>query len=194
MIVSFTELQAHEKRILQFSDVNRAATLFHNANPRMEKVTPIDFRDKDVLSFFRALQEHEVKYLLVGGFAMAFHGYIRATHDLDLWIKDNPENIQAFKQALIERGVKGVESMRSNEWAAGFTEFFVGDPGFKVEPLKSLKTLRALDFDICYSRAADGTFQDISFKVIHAKDLLKEKQGINRPKDQGDIEFLKGIS
>ena len=84
--------------------------------------------------------------------------------------------------------------MRSDEWAVGFTEFFVGDPGFKVEPLKSLKILREWDFDICYSRAVDGVFGDIQFKVIHAKDLLKEKQGINRPKDQGDIEFLKGIS
>ena len=160
----------------------------------MRKNTPIDFRDKDVLNFFRALQKHEVKYLLVGGFAIAFHGYIRATHDLDLWIKDSPENIQTFKKALIERGVKGIESMRSDEWAVGFTEFFVGDPGFKVEPLKSLKILREWDFDVCYSRAVDGAFGDIQFKVIHAKDLLKEKQGINRPKDQGDIEFLKGIT
>lgn len=49
------------------------------------------------------------------------------------------------------------------------------------------------DFDDCFSRAVNGSFQDIHFKVIHAKDLLKEKQGTNRPKDQGDIEFLKGI-
>ena len=192
--MSIAELTEHETRILRFSDVNRAASLFYNANPQMEKNTPIDFRDKDVLNFFRALQKHEVKYLLVGGFAIAFHGYIRATHDLDLWIKDSPENIQTFKKALIERGVKGIESMRSDEWAVGFTEFFVGDPGFKVEPLKSLKILREWDFDVCYSRAVNGAFGDIQFKVIHAKDLLKEKQGINRPKDQGDIEFLKGIT
>ena len=163
--VSIAELKAQEIRILQFSDVNRAATLFHNANSRMVKITPIDFRDKDVLNFFKALQTHEVKYLLVGGFAIAFHGYIRATHDLDLWIKDIPENIQRFKSALIERGVKGVESMRSDDWAPGFTEFFVGDPGFKVEPLKSLKILREFDFDNCYSRAVDGIFGDIHFKV-----------------------------
>ena len=192
--MSIAEIEAQEIRILQFSDVNRAATLFHNANPHMEKITPIDFRDKDVLNFFKALQEHNVKYLLVGGFAIAFHGYIRATHDLDLWIKDTPENIQNFKNALIERGVKGVESMRLDEWAPGFTEFFVGDPGFKVEPLKSLKILREFDFDNCYGRAVNGTFGDIQFKVIHAKDLLKEKKGNNRPKDQGDIEFLEGIS
>ena len=194
MLVSIAELNEHETRILRFSDVNRAASLFHNANPQMEKNTPIDFRDKDVLNFFSALQKHEVRYLLVGGFAIAFHGYIRATHDLDLWIKDTPENILNFKKALIERGVKGIESMRSDEWAVGFTEFLVGDPGFKVEPLKSLKILRAWDFDDCYNRAVDGVFGDIQFKVIHAKDLLKEKQGTNRPKDQGDIEFLKGIS
>ena len=194
MLVSIAELNEHETRILRFSDVNRAASLFHNANPQMEKNTPIDFRDKDVLNFFSALQKHEVRYLLVGGFAIAFHGYIRATHDLDLWIKDTPENILNFKKALIEREVKGIESMKSDEWAVGFTEFLVGDPGFKVEPLKSLKILRAWDFDDCYNRAVDGVFGDIQFKVIHAKDLLKEKQGTNRPKDQGDIEFLKGIS
>ena len=192
--MAITELSEHETRILRFSDVNQAATLFYNANPHMEKITPIDFRNRDVLNFFRSLQKHEVKYLLVGGFAIAFHGYIRATHDLDLWIKDAPENIQRFKKALVERGVKGIESMRSDEWAVGFTEFLVGDPGFKVEPLKSLKILRERDFDNCFERAVDGTFGDIHFKVIHAKDLLKEKEGTNRPKDQGDIEFLKSIS
>ena len=66
------KLNERETRILRFSDVNRAASLFHNANPQMKKNTPIDFRDGDVLNLCKALQKNEVKYLLVGGLQLHF--------------------------------------------------------------------------------------------------------------------------
>lgn len=182
-----------EERIRLLSKVNNVAVAFRNANSKNKKMAAIDFRDPEVLSFFKALAQNDVKYMLVGGFAVAFHGYVRATHDLDLWLKDEEDNINRFKKTLSQSGVKGLDELRSFEMIPGFTQFQIGDSGFLVEPLKSLKTLGEFDFDEAYKRASEGKFAGIKFKVIHALDLLREKEATNRPKDQGDIDFLKSL-
>jgi hypothetical protein len=68
----------------------------------------------------------------------------------------------------------------------------LGSTGFVVEPLKALRTFKEYDFDACYERADVGAFKGLNFKVLERKGLLKEKKATNRPKDQGDIEFLEG--
>jgi hypothetical protein len=188
-----TPIKPYEERIALFSKVNEAAVLFNNSNPANKNMAPIDFRDDDILKFFRDLENEEVEYLLVGGFAMAFHGYVRATHDLDLWIKDGMENLERLKRVLFKNGVKGIEETRELQLVAGFTQFNVGNSGFVVDPMTNLKAFSAFDFDKCYERAKSGEFKDIHFKVVHMNDLLKEKEALNRPKDQADIIHLKEL-
>jgi hypothetical protein len=86
----------------------------------------------------------------------------------------------------------GLEKIRSLELIAGFTQFQLGDSGFVVDPMSRLKKFSTYDFVACYSRAQDGQYKGVSFKVISPRDLLQEKEATNSPKDQGDIEFLKG--
>jgi len=182
----------YESRINLFSKVNRTAIAIHNANPFAASMTPIDLNDEEVISFLKDMEEEGVTYILVGGFAMAFHGHIRATIDLDLWIKDERENLTKFKHVLKRNGVVGLDETRPLELVAGFTQFQLGDSGFVVDPMSRLKKFSKYDFDTCYSRAQDGHYKGINFKVINQKDLLLEKEATNRLKDQGDIEFLKG--
>jgi hypothetical protein len=191
--MAFVSTAEYKRRLDMFSKVNRVASVFHNANLKLKPMSPIDLNDEDVFNFLKSLEQLEVKYLLVGGFAMAFHGYVRATHDLDLWIKDEAENIELFKRALTNNGVKGLDQISSFEMIPGFTQFQIGNSGFVVEPFKNLKVLNSFDFDECYSRAENGEYNNLHFKVIHSKDLLKEKEGTNRPKDQGDIEHLRSL-
>jgi predicted nucleotidyltransferase len=186
-----SESKLYQERIELFSKVNELAVSFNNANPSSAKMVTIDFRDDDIFKFFRSLQDKEVKYLLVGGFAMAFHGYVRATHDLDLWIKDEVENLEKLKKVFSENEVQGLEKVKSLQLVAGFTELKVGTSGFVVDPMTNLKAFNSFDFDACYQRAKEGEFKGIHFKVIHAMDLLKEKEATNRPKDQADIEHLR---
>jgi hypothetical protein len=122
--------------------------------------------------------------------AIAFHGMVRATEDLDLWVKDDELNLGKLKSILIDHGVAGLDKTRSFDLVPGFTQFAVGDSGFTVDPMKNLKAFSAYDFDACYDRAADGAYKNVSFKVISRQDLLREKKATNRPKDQGDIDFL----
>lgn len=182
-----------EARINLFSKVNKTAVAFHNANPSLLDMAPIDLNDDDVLSFLRSMQEEGIHYLLVGGFAMAFHGYIRATQDLDLWIKEDEYNIKKFKSVLKHHGVHGIDQTRTLIFIPGFTQLNIGDSGFVIDPMYHLKVFRSHDFDECFERAQEGEYKGVKFRVIHPKDLLKEKESTNRPKDQGDIEYLKNL-
>ncbi len=191
--MSTTSPKEYKERIELFSKVNELAVSFNNANQSIPKMTAIDFRGEDIYKFFENLEAAGVRYLLVGGFAMAFHGYVRATHDLDLWIKDEPQNLEKLKLVFKQSGVIGIEQVKNIQLVAGFTEFKVGESGFVVDPMTNLKAFNAYDFDECFERAKPGEFKGIKFKVIHALDLLKEKEATNRPKDQADIDHLKDL-
>lgn len=183
----------YQERIELFSKVNELAVSFNNANTAMQKLTAIDFRDDDIYNFFENLQTENGQYMLVGGFAMAFHGYVRATHDLDLWIKDEPSNLEKLKRVFEKSGVQGMDQVKELQLVDGFTEFKVGNSGFVVDPMTNLKIFNSFDFDQCYKRAKPGEFKGIKFQVIHGLDLLKEKEATNRPKDLGDIEHLRKL-
>jgi predicted nucleotidyltransferase len=185
--------EEYRNRLNLFSKVNKTAVTFYNSNPKSTKMAAIDLNNEEVARFLKSLEQYQVKYLLVGGFAVAFHGYIRATEDLDLWIKDDVENIGKFKDVLKSQGVKGLDDIRSFDLIPGFTQFNLGTAGFTIDPMKSLKAFSAYDFDKCFDRAQEGEYNAIKFKVISAPDLLQEKLATNRPKDQGDIERLKNI-
>lgn len=95
---------------------------------------------------------------------MAFHGYVRATHDLDLWIKDDPLNLEKLKLVFKQSGVIGIEQVKNLQRVAGFTEFKVGESGFVVDPMTHLKAFSAYDFDQCFDRALPGELRESSSK------------------------------
>jgi hypothetical protein len=187
------ESKEYYRRIDDFSRVNRLAAFFYNANPKLKLMSPIDLNDDEVISFLRMMQSKEVRYMLVGGFAVSFHGFIRATMDLDIWIQDQPQNIEKFKEVLISSGVEGLDKVRTFEIVPGFTQFAIGKSGFLIDPMKALRSFSSFDFDSCYSRSVAGEYNGVRFKVISPEDLLKEKLATNRSKDISDIEFLKSL-
>ena len=172
-------------RLNLFSKVNRLAVSFYNSNPEHNTMAAIDLDNEEVISFLNDLSMSGVQYLLVGGFAVAFHGLVRATHDLDLWINAEELNLLKLNEAL--------ENTRSFDRVPGFTQFPIGSTGFLVDPMKSLRAFSMYDFEQCYQRAAEGTYKGVHFKVISKDDLLREKEANNRPKDQGDIEYLRSL-
>src|SRR5688572_22303648 len=98
------EAQEYYRRLDLFSKVNRLAVSFNNANPKHQAMAAIDLDNDEIVSFLKKMQEKKIKYLLVGGFAVAFHGLVRATQDLDLWIMDEPKNLEKLKSLLIQQG------------------------------------------------------------------------------------------
>ena len=157
-------------------------------------MVPIDFNDEQVFELLKTLQDEEVQYLLIGGIAMMFHGRDRVTPDVDIWVKDTEQNIVKLRQVLSKLGMGDDEQVQSLELASAFNQFSKDQYGLLVEPMKNPKAFESEDFEFCYSRAVEIELRNVKFRIIHPEDLLKEKEAINRHKDQGDISYLKTLA
>jgi hypothetical protein len=131
---------------------------------------------------------------LRSGFARAFHGHVRATNDIDLWLRNAPSNMSQLRNALIELGVSEATALRdTTQLVGGFSVFNLLESDFKVDLLHNLKAFKEVDFDTCVKRAKISDHNKISIPVMDATDLLKEKNETGHEKDRGDIAFLKSL-
>ncbi|NDU97947.1 hypothetical protein GK108_23885 [Spirosoma terrae] len=150
----------------------------------------MNIADDDVQHLLESLSRHNVQFLLVGGMAGVIHGHVRTTQDMDLWIKSDEPNKINLIRALEENDVVGAAYLKDVPLIFGLTSVSVGKYGFTLDMGYSLKAFRDVDFDTCYQRAIDVTFDGISFRVIQLNDLITEKLATGRAKDIGDAEEL----
>ncbi len=128
----------------------------------------MDLFDDIIFDFLKALESNNVKYLLVGGFAVNTYANPRATGDLDLWLKDTKSNRQNLINAFKDIGIDSLEPLKDIELIAGFTEVYLGN-GFYIDLMTDLKRYKQIDFDDCYLQASDYKLKDITIKVILIK-------------------------
>ncbi|QHW01639.1 hypothetical protein GJR95_41245 [Spirosoma endbachense] len=150
----------------------------------------MDIADDDVQTLLESFNRHNIQFLLVGGMAGVIHGHVRTTQDMDLWLKSDEQNKENLILALEENGVAGAAYLRDVPLIFGWTSVSVGKYGFTLDMGYSLKAFRDVDFDMCYERAINVTFDGVSFKVIQLNDLITEKLATGRAKDIGDVEEL----
>lgn len=150
----------------------------------------MDIADDDVLRLLESLGRYNVQFLLVGGMAGVVHGHIRTTQDMDLWLKSDEENKLNLIRALEENEVAGAAYLKDVPLLFGWTSVAVGKYGFTLDMGYTLKAFSDHDFDACYARALDATFDGVPFKVIQLNDLITEKLATGRPKDLGDVDEL----
>ena len=176
----------HLTRFVGLMDV---VATFYRANSS-NSPKRMDISREDVTELFRSLNQHHVQYLLVGGMATALHGYVRSTEDLDLWIRVGEANKMNLIVALLENDVAGAELLKGVPLLFGWSSVVAGKRGFTLDMGHALKAFSDADFDVCYARALDASFDGIPFKVIHLNDLITEKQATGRLKDLSDVEEL----
>ena len=98
---------------------------------------------------------------------MAFHGHVRATKDIDLWIRNEPGNMDRLKTALVEIGIKEVQWMRNTtQPVAGITMFTLLNSDLAIDLMDNLKFFKESDFDSCLKKAKVGTYQGLIGKWI----------------------------
>lgn len=136
------------------------------------------------LEFLRALFRRRVDFVVIGGYAMRFHGYDRSAEDLDLLIGHDPENGRRLLAVLEEVGSVNVDTAQE----------VLTKPKFKVRwrDVEMLTSIDGLDFDSAVSRAATAAVEDRTVLVISKDDLLTSKIIASRDVDQDDIAFLRG--
>ena len=141
---------------------------------------------KDLLS---ALHAHGVRYLIVGGYAVAFHAQPRFTEDIDFFIKADLVNAQATYAALIEFGA-ALEGIRPEEFADRGSFFRFGrDPrGFDILP-----DLPGVDFEVAWERRVEGALDaagGLKAFFISKDDLIAAKLASGRPQDLADVSAI----
>ncbi len=142
---------------------------------------PADFRD-----FLKLLNSNRVEYLLIGGYAVCYHGHYRNTNNIDFWIAVHPENARKLVTVIREFGFDLPEL---NE------ELFLQKGRLirmGVEPtrIEILTEISACDFTDCYARRTEGTMDGIPVQIISREDLIRNKLRSGRLKDLDDAQRL----
>ena len=146
--------------------------------------------EEEIENFLIMLSKHEVRYLLVGGLAVNFHGYSRTTGDVDLWLDESQENRIKLVNALKEYNIEGAEAFLSHPLIAGYSELLL-DNGIYVDFMSDLQFFKQNNFNECYEIADFFKINDtINVPVLHVNKLISEKQQSSRPKDKDDAEQL----
>ena len=143
---------------------------------------PPDFRE-----FFQLLNANRVEYLLVGGYAVGYHGYPRATVDLDIWVAISPDNAHRLLVTLEQFGFgKNV----------GASIELLTQPGnvirMGLSPLRiEIQTIiSGLSFTECYARRVVADLDGTPVSIISVDDLKINKRAAGRLKDLNDLENL----
>jgi hypothetical protein len=152
----------------------------------------MDILDDDLIRLWKALHNHDVRYMMVGGFAAIFHGTSRITQDADIWIEDTLQNRQAFRKALKAADVGDYEMLETMDFVPGFTTIYLNQY-IELDLFTDLKFFTSKRFDECYSNAETAMIENIPVKFLSLQHLIEEKKAADRPKDLLDIEELEKI-
>ena len=152
----------------------------------------MDVFDKEILSFWRALQENNVQYIMVGGYAVNLHGFQRFTGDLDIWLNDTPDNRKALRNALVDCAMGDYPTIENMRFLPGWTEFILNN-GLRLDVLTNMKGLEQYTFEECLQMASVADIEGVSVPFMHIDQLIENKKVVNRPKDQIDINALEEI-
>jgi Nucleotidyltransferase of unknown function (DUF6036) len=142
---------------------------------------------KDLLSAFNA---HNVKYLIVGGYAVIFHAQPRFTRDIDLFIKADLENARATYQALAAFGAP-LQKTRVEDLADPKNFFRFGREPHAIDILPSID---GVEFDIAWGRRVEGVIDPqsgLAAYFISSADLVAAKIAAGRLQDLADVEALR---
>ncbi len=147
---------------------------------------------KFYIKFLDALNAHEVEYLVVGGQAVNFHGYTRATLDLDVWINTSEKNLEKLLNAFNAMGYQPSKSKEAISYFAAHHKINLPKGQNLIEVLDA--TILRSDFQAAFKKRIKGAIDQTAFFVIDLQTLLEIKSGSSRLLDLNDVEKLKQIN
>ena len=149
----------------------------------MEAELPSDFKE-----FLSLLRSHGVEYLLIGGYAVIYHGFPRATGDLDIWIAMDPENARRMVDAVQEFGFD-TPDLSPALFLQDDSMVRMGNVPLRIEILTRIS---GVGFEECYRDRIVDEMDGVEVSLISLRDLLANKRASGRHKDLMDVEELSG--
>jgi predicted nucleotidyltransferase len=140
-----------------------------------------DFKD-----FLNLLNSHSVEYLVIGGYAVGYHGYPRATGDIDIWISNHDSNAKKLVNVLIEFGFD-VPGLSEKMFLEKGKVIRMGFPPVRIEILTSIS---GVNFQECFSTKLTDQIDGITVNLISLENLKTNKKASGRFKDLDDLENL----
>jgi hypothetical protein len=142
---------------------------------------PSDFKE-----FLKLLNSYEVEYLLVGGYAVGYYGYPRATGDMDIWIAVHPDNANKLMRVLGDFGF-GTIGISEALFLQENKVIRMGNPPIRIEILTSIS---GVEFSTCYAQRVSDAIGDVQVNLIDLPHLKQNKKAAGRYKDLDDLDNL----
>ena len=147
----------------------------------MAMTLPPDFKE-----FLQLLNSHKVRYLLIGGYAVGYYGYPRATIDMDIWVAIHPDNAHRVVSALIEFGFD-LPDLEDSLFMQENKIVRMGVPPMRLEILTSIS---GVQFDVCFEDRTVDEIDGVRVNLISLERLKQNKKASGRYKDLNDLEHL----
>ena len=146
--------------------------------------------DQDFREFIELLNKNEVRYLVVGGYAVGFHGYPRYTKDLDVWVEVDLENAKKIKRSLDEFGFNE-SGLTESDFLTPYQFIQLGYPPVRIDIATGCE---GVEFDTCFQRKETIEIDGLEIKFIDIENLIVNKKALARPQDLADISNLESKS
>lgn len=143
--------------------------------------------NRDFKEFIQSLNDNQVRYLIVGGYAVAVHGHPRYTKDLDVWIEMTRENAERVAKALEDFGFGSLE-LSADDFLVPSQIVQLGYPPSRID---LINVLSGVDFSECHAARIQITLDGTVVDFIDIENLRKNKLATGRFQDLADLENLK---
>jgi len=147
------------------------------------EIKPLNRDFRDLLAEFNV---QGVEYLIVGAHALAAHGHVRATKDLDVWVRPDAENATRVLKALKEFGAP-LHDLTEADLANPGTVFQMGLPPLRIDVITAID---GVSFDEAWSTRLLTKFADLPTAVLSRAHLIRNKRAAGRAQDLADVEWL----
>lgn len=137
-------------------------------------------------AILQLFHEEDVEFLVIGAHALAAHGHVRATLDIDLWVRPTPENARRVWRAL-ERFRAPLSKMEIDDFAEPEVLYQIGMPPSRIDIMTSVT---GLAFDAAWPNRVTAMFGDVPAPVLGLADMRTAKRAAGRLKDLADLEEL----
>lgn len=147
----------------------------------MELELPLDFKE-----FLKLLNEKNVRYLLIGGYAVGYHGYPRATNDMDVWVAVHPDNARRIVDVLKDFGFD-LPELTPDLFLKENKIVRMGNPPMRLEISTGIS---GVEFEESYASKIVDTLDGVEVNIIDLTHLKANKKAAGRLKDLADLENL----
>jgi predicted nucleotidyltransferase len=144
--------------------------------------------NQDFKEFIQSLNDNQVRYLVIGGYAVALHGYPRYTKDIDIWIEMTPDNATKMIRALQQFGFGSLD-VQPDDFLTPDRVIQLGYPPNRID---LITTPDGIDFATCYASRVEAIIDNISVNFIDLENLKLNKKASGRLQDLADLENLQG--